>query len=353
MLKRDLAVLDDSYIVDFSLFVHVFERVDAFSAAEDHGLSPEAGCITEPQGSAVICFSIIDFLLEYTVSREFESILKHDKFEQYPKKLLQAFDCLGSLSADGCEGYLDYNSILQAGESEAKAVLMGTSTFRESYECKAEAPRMKYKVFGSVPFFGTNYVSYDRPQKDAVPFGVLESASIQGGNFSYDGQGYDERLAAHLQFVSSREHAARIVGNNYTQFFDQEYQSSGLQLSKEELAACQSGIEEFATNTWTRYRTNHGSLGNVLWSPTAKSLFVVRGKNRFYSNDQVASKMRGNRCFLKTILYRCQPTDGSRVVLDYKRTFGSVEVLQVVPSVSSGRDLDIYREGLKAGLIAP
>merc|ERR1719195_821795 len=94
----------------------------------------------------------------------------------------------------------------------------------------------------------------------------------------------------------------------------------------------------------------HSNLGNILWSPQHRSLLVVRGKSQIYSRDKVAIKMKSQHCFMLTRFYRCQAVSGTRTIFDYKRNFGPVEVLQVVPSVGAP-ELPTYRKILEMGLL--
>jgi len=240
VLDRDFKILETNSKVDFSLFIHVLRcglvtcrdwsptLLDESSTTE--GLVGELGCIMEPTGAVLVCFSILDYLMEYGIGRKFESATKHDKFSNYGEKLLHAFDCLGGLDAESCEGYYDYSNILAAGESETKAVLMGTSTFQESYECTVETPRIRYEVpqvyISMTPFYSTKVVddpSGEYRQGSSKTVMLNEEFQLDDGSFVAGNGQYDQGIAQWLQNKASREHGAYVVGHGYIDFLDSEY----------------------------------------------------------------------------------------------------------------------------------
>lgn len=68
------------------------------------------------------------------------------------------------------------------------------------------------------------------------------------------------------------------------------------------------------------------------WSDGA--VVVVRGAPMLWghSHDQTVVAMREDGCFYKSLLFRCQPIAGGRMVFDWKHTFGALEILVVSAS---------------------
>lgn len=271
--------------------------------------------------------------------------------------MMQAFDCIGDLSAKGCQVYHDYSSIFNAGKAGEKTALLGSGTFREKYECRVDRPKLQYyhKVLSMVSTssgYATRVKSelVDEPPAPASDHEWSEEVAqlvpevLIGDGWSHDGSEYDASVSGWLQEAVSSG-GARVVASGYGQLLEHGHDEAqeALQLQPKEMAACKSGIEAFATSSWKGY-DKHRDLGNVIWSPQANSIFVVRGKNSFYSNSPSVTEMRQEHCFMLVRFFRCQASDGQQTVFDYSRKFGDLEILQVTPSASSGDDLRVYRQ---------
>jgi len=354
-LWRDCELLTSYNVVDFSLFVNVLQRTSVAHESSP-GLSAKDGCITEPSQAAIVCFTILDYLVDFGSSRKLESSWKGDKFQAYGEKLMHALACIGDLNSVGCQAYHDYGSILRAGNTQSKAALLGSETFRKNYECQVERPKLRYAtkkvISGRVPVWSTRIT--DEPvrsiKKDNMfvfseEFVDLLPEELHSAGWSYNGSGYDASVASWLQDAASLNKGGHVVASGYEQLLEHGlgHPEKGFELHKEELAACKEGIKLFATSSW-RGQNNHKDLGNIAWSPRSNSVFVVRGKNKFYSNIDFVTSMRQHHCFMLVRFFRCRASDRKRTTFDYKTSFGSVEVLQVMPSVSSGDDFKVFRE---------
>jgi len=366
-LRRDSQVLTSFSVVDFSLFIHVLQRNSVVHESSP-GLEPSArldGCIVEPSQAAMVCFAILDYLVVFGAGRKVESSLKSDKFQAYGEKMMHAVGCLGNLKGKDCQAYHDYGTVLEAGNAEAKAALLGSETFRRNYACQVERPMLRYEHkradgFGIKGAGADEVISTIRVADEPIPKSVRVvpewseeivvtlPEELHGDSWSYNGVGYDPHVASWLQEAVSSKNGGHVVAAGYEQRLDDELgqPGQGFRLHSEELAACKEGIRLFATRSW-RGQTSHQDLGNVVWSPSSNSVFVVRGKNWFYSVSKIATEMRKNHCFMQLRFFRCQASDGKRTVFDYKTSFGSLEVLQVMPSASSGADFKIYRKMVK------
>jgi len=351
-LHRDCQLLTLYNVVDFSLFIHILQRTSVTHSSFPD-LSVNDGCITESSRAAIVCFAILDYLLPFGKRRWVESYFKGDKFQDYGEKMRHAFACIGDLNGKGCQAYHDYSTILNAGVARDKAALLGSQTFRHNYVCQVERPKLRYE---HKMFVAQDVVAF--AIKDEPPIkGVHENErmwsdevvellpqALHSSNWSYDGTGYDPNVSSWLQGVVSSENGAHVVASGYEQLLEHglEHPEKGFHLYKKELAACKEGIELFARRSWSG-RNKHNGLGNIIWSPQSNSLFVVRGKNKLYSNGKVVTGMRQNHCFMLLRFFRCQPLEGKRTIFDYKTSFGSLEVLQVMPHASSD-DFEVFRK---------
>lgn len=371
-LKRDFELLGNHELVDFSLFVHLLRPIVLTSEQSSSGeLSEEAGCIREPRQRAMICFSILDFLLRLSVGRKLESKSKEDKFGGYVSKMLQAVDCLGELHGNGCERYRDYGSILSAGNDDEKGVLVGTASFSKEYTCMVERPLLRYAlhkyslVSGGVGRAGApggrvmmkvGTSITDKPWRTSTGTGVfvhgqerVEMVPEPLQSLSYHDSAYEPSVAGLLKDMCEQANGARIAGHGFIRILEEEHNTStSLSLSGDEFNACKEGIREFATSSMIGQK--HANLGNILWSPQHRSLLVVRGKSKFYSRDKVAMNMKSRHCFMLARYYHCQAASGARMIFDYTRKFGPVEVLQVVPSIAAP-ELATYRQIVELGLL--
>jgi len=369
-LKLDFELLGNHELVDFSLFVHVLRpTMPTSEQPTSGGLAEEAGCILEPLRRAMVCFSILDFLLRLSVGRKLESKSKEDKFAGYVYKMLQAVDCFGELHGNGCERYRDYGTILDAGNDDEKGALVGTASFSKEYACMVERPVLRYALsrWSVAPKAGRMgrskgkavvrlpTVITDKPwrrSKDGVfAHGQerVEMAPEPLQSLSYEGSAYEPSVAGFLKDMCAQVNGAHVAGHDFVRILEDEHKSSALlSLSEDEVDACKKGILEFATSSmgWQK----HENLGNVLWSPQRRSLLVVRGKSKLYSRDKVAMNMKSQHCFMLTRFYRCRAANGARMIFDYTQKFGSVEVLQVVPSVAAP-ELATYRKIVELGLL--
>jgi len=360
-LQHDCHFLAHYNVVDFSLFVHVLHRasVAQASSSSSQSLSAKDGCITEPSGAAVVCFAILDYLVAFTAGRKLESSVKGDKFQAYGENMMHAFACIGALNGTGCEAYHDYGSILRAGDAEAKAAFLGSETFGQTYECQVEQPKLRYqnmRLMGGGSGFGSVLkeiqdepveMSFNTFEVQVYSHEVVQllPAVMHGDGWSYNGIGYDANVSLWLQEAVSSNNGGHVIASGYEQLLEHELGRSetGFQLHEEELAACTQGIKLFATSSWRGQNKKHQGLGNVVWSPRSSSVFVVRGKNKLYSNSNVVTDMRKDHCFMLLRFFRCQASDRKRAMFDYKTSFGSIEVLQVLPSASSGADFEVFR----------
>mmetsp|Transcript_95820 Transcript_95820/g.189937 ORF Transcript_95820/g.189937 Transcript_95820/m.189937 type:complete len:599 (-) Transcript_95820:167-1963(-) len=355
-LHRDCMLLTSYGVVDFSLFIHVLQRTRLTVVNKSStDLSAKDGCIVEPSHAAIVCFAVLDYLMQFSSSRKLESRFKADKFQDYGEKMVHAFACIGDVNSKGCEAYHDYGAIETASVKEAKVTFLGSETFGKTYECQVGRPKLRYEIItmvgGGTPIFMSKIEdkpvireSLDLTVTSSKEIAVLLPEVLQIDGLSHDGTTYDANIASWLQEAVSSNNGGHIVSSDYEQFLEDGLgqPEQGFQLDDRELAACKKGIKVFATNSW-RGRTNHKDLGNVVWSPQTKSIFVVRGKNKLYSNSEAVLKMRKKHCFMLVRFFRCQEKGKKRAIFDYKTSFGSIEVLQVIPSASSGDDFNIFR----------
>jgi len=353
-LHRDCRLLTWYKVVDFSLFIHVLQRTSAtHNSAPD--LSATDGCITEPSQAAVVCFAILDYLLPFGYSRRLESLFKGDKFHDYGEKMMHAFACIGDLNGKDCQAYHDYGTITSAGKEDAKVALLGSESFRQNYECQVERPKLRYEHKFFTPEGGFGSVITSRVEDEPLETSDVDRwsdevtemlpAVLHGNGWVYDGSGYDANVSSWLQEAVSSSNRGQVVASGYEQLLEQGLGQleKEFELHEEELDACKRGIELFATSSWNGYKS-HKDLGNIIWSSRSNSIFVVRGKSKLYSNSKYLTEMRKRHCFMLLRFFRCRALDGKKTSFDYMTSFGSLEVLQVVPSVSSGHDFKVFRK---------
>jgi len=347
-LQRDLDALAALEVVDYSLFVHVLEPTSAANLHLPAGVGPQHGCVRAPRGKApfVVCFGILDYMTPYTMSRFLESKWKADKFGDYRSFTLRLFDCLGSPDASKCSDYKGLARVL--GHDVPMVAFLGTEAFRANYECKVEEPVLSYACPEEEDDH-TVYVDVPNPNRtqalDAscrrarlgpvdIPFprspeanaDYLYSISVpNNGNAEVVGTSYDVLLeSTHKQYRYRAAHAA--AGRNMSR-----------PMVYDEFEACQKGVKNFATSTmfWGN-KKKYADLQNVLWSEKEQSVLVIRGKPAFTSHGWALNRLRQELCFLRTVLYRCEPINGGTVNFDYKHRFGKLQIMQMWPGTYSG-----------------
>jgi len=104
-------------LVDYSLLVSVF-YVDDSRMVLDHVNLPK--CIErrlsqmhrdiygDAEGSMLVCFTVIDLLMEFTLAKTPENALLFGKWSNWGKKIMHMFDCLGAPLSQGCSKYAEY-----------------------------------------------------------------------------------------------------------------------------------------------------------------------------------------------------------------------------------------------------
>jgi len=119
MIRSDLEFFTAQNLIDYSVVFHLASVEDLH--VEDIS-PPSSGClITARDGHwLVLCVHVIDYLMEKTVSRDIESIVKGlvkdlkaaklrrtSKFSKYGNKTLRLFECVGDSNLPECQPYLD------------------------------------------------------------------------------------------------------------------------------------------------------------------------------------------------------------------------------------------------------
>lgn len=364
-LSRDAALLSSAGVVDFSLFAHILRPAAEGDAVPlPPALSPESGCIIAPEGEAIVCFKILDYLMPYSFFRKVESSVKGQKFDEYSSKFLRAIDCLGDLTAQGCESYKEYLSILDADASEKKSAFIGTKSFGDGYECEAKSPYLVYRV--TYPFAHREVTrTYEYPVDQVSEYGARMGPAAQHsvagmlGDIPYNGTGFSSNLAKALREIASPESGARVVGPDFYGLLNVSHEQSktfaardsgtAWALSPSALARCGAGVKDFATAGAFGFWRKHKDLGNVMWSPSSDGVIVARGTAFGDSHEGVAMHIRKHRCFLDTLWLNCRPIEGRRVQFDYKTYFGSLEILLVSPRQYSGRDFRLWADAVAQG----
>jgi hypothetical protein len=371
LLVRDLALLKDRQLVDFSLFVHLLRPVGSASPRLPPGLSSGHGCIGEFHGAAIACFRILDFATPYTTLRSLESRWKKDKFDDYTGKFLKQFDCLGSMLQDGCQSYSGHASLESMSgllRSSRKSAFIGSKAFADNYECRAEAPYLKYvqhlagrrncggrryctKTMDHPRWIGSSAISKMLPVKwDFAP---------DGWNVSVQEQGYSAAYARNLKLLVSPDTGTQSVGGAYAEEVKYVHAKTKVLaaiesnakhfLPNQSLTRCLDATSDFATASLNPLTKVHKELNNVLWSPEAKTVVVVRGKNKFRSLDRIAREMRQKLCFLRTVFLRCRNKEGSRTFFDYGSSYGDLEVLLMAADSYSPSDFRAWSRSVWQG----
>jgi len=367
-LSRDAALLSSAGVVDFSLFAHLLLPTENKGAADPAlvppALSAASGCIVAPKGEAILCLKVLDYLMPYSFFRMLESSVKGQKFDNYSSKFLHAVDCLGDLGAQGCESYNEYLSILHAGSSELKSTFIGTKTFADGYECEAKSPYLVYKV--TYPFAHRKVTrTHKEPLDLYTEYGarmvpaVQQSITSMLGDTSYNGTGFSNNLAKAVREIASPESGARVVGPDFYGLLNVSHEQSkafaardsgtGWALTPGALARCGAGVKDFATAGAFGFWRKHTDLGNVMWSPSSERVIVARGTALSDTHVFAVLNMRERLCFLDTLWLDCRPIESRRVQFDYKTFFGPLEILLVSPRQYSGRDFQLWTDGVAQG----
>jgi len=116
----------DNPMVDYSLLVSAFYIKDERMVL-DHVALPN--CVeqrlaeiatgrehenrdygTTAHGSILVCFSVIDMLMEFTFSKTPENLLLSKKWSAWGEKMMNMFDCLGNPSGNACRNYQKLHS---------------------------------------------------------------------------------------------------------------------------------------------------------------------------------------------------------------------------------------------------
>jgi len=289
LLVRDLDLLKGRQLVDFSLFVHLLRPVESASPQLPHGVSPAHGCISDLHSAAVACFRILDFSTPYTTLRTLESLWKKDKFDDYTGKFLRQFDCLGFMSQDGCQSYSRYASLESMSgllRSSRKSAFIGSKAFVDTYECKAEAPFLKYThhMAGRRNCGGRRYCTktLNRPRgiggtATSKMLSVKWDFAPDGWNVSFQQQGYSATNAKNLKLLVSPDTGTQSVGGAYaeevkyvqakTKFVAAVESGARHVFPNQSLTRCLDATSDFATSSLNPFRKVHQDLDNVLWSP--------------------------------------------------------------------------------------
>jgi len=333
LLHRDLELLEDSKnqlgfeVVDFSLFVHVLEREPHFRSDVPE-LTPQKGCIEEPQTRTFVCFKLLDYLTAYSSLRQWESYLKKDKFVNYAQKTLHAFDCIGNLKANSCDRYSTYTQVKEAIDSNKneKLAFIGSPEFRDNYRCSLQMPVTIGNKVGMKPA-SLNLPRFD--EGDSI--GVRKRRS------------YAQYLY-HLvrQWATTYSEAADAeVGPDFAEALLVRHESAKFEAARrvaawplEDLRPCINGIHNFATQTWGLHKEKkYLDLNNVLWLSHHDSVLVARGNPTGYSHSTAVKKMHANKCYLRTYFFDCsmisESESSTRVQLTYNKHFSQVQVMQV------------------------
>lgn len=111
-LRNTLRWLAMNNLVDYSMFISAFRLSSNMTPeckieARRNNCFKDPRCAQEGKECNIICLTVLDYLMEYSIGRQLESTWKKRKWHNYKDKTSDFFDCLGDLTSSKCEKYLD------------------------------------------------------------------------------------------------------------------------------------------------------------------------------------------------------------------------------------------------------